>query len=561
MTQIALSSRKRSTRVVPLWVYAIAAIVTLAIIVGIVLVATQSLGLTSAAPAAFKTVPVKQGLFESRVVVRGDLQAVDNIEIVCEVEGSSTITELAPEGSFAKKGDILVVLDSSAIRQRLEDALIDWQRQKADVTTAEEMLEIQKSQNSANLEAAEVALQLAQIEMTKYVEGVYPGLLADANMSLEKAETGLKTAQDDLAQTRSLFAKGFVTATEIKTKELEVAAAQRDVTKAKSDMELLVQYTHKADLATKKNALAQAEQKLERTKRENSANISQKSADLDAKRSQLDVIERRVARYREQVDACTVRAPADGMVVYRNDSSRDSVQIQEGASVRERQTMLRLPDTSRMKVVLKINESQISGLAIGQFATVRLNSIPAPLMGTVAKISPIADSADRWMNPDRRDYPVDVVLDETPKGLKPGMSAQVSILTTRIENAVSIPVGALYTVGNERFAFEVNGETVTPVKVQIGMTNESDVQITSGLEPGKNVMLLESGQGKILLERAGIKIAAPVESAEPGKRRRRGGPEQGNDATPPKPAVETPSGQTPAAEKPAKPEPAKKAAT
>lgn len=546
---------------VPLWVYAIAAIVTLAIIVGIVLVATQSLGLTSAAPAAFKTVPVKQGLFESRVVVRGDLQAVDNIEIVCEVEGSSTITQLAPEGSFAKKGDVLVVLDSSAIRQRLEDALIDWQRQKADVTTAEEMLEIQKSQNSANLEAAEVALQLAQIEMTKYVEGVYPGLLADAKMALEKAETGLKTTQDDLAQTRSLFAKGFVTATEIKTKELEVAAAQRDVTKAKSDMDLLVQYTHKADLATKRNALAQAEQKLERTKRENSANISQKSADLDAKRSQLDVIERRVARLREQVDACTVRAPADGLVVYRNDSGRDSVQIQEGASVRERQTMLRLPDTSRMKVVLKINESQISGLAIGQFATVRLNSIPAPLMGTVAKISPIADSADRWMNPDRRDYPVDVVLDETPKGLKPGMSAQVSILTNRIENAVSIPVGALYTVGNERFAFEVNGETVTPVKVQIGMTNESDVQITSGLEPGKYVMLLESGQGKILLERAGIKIAAPTESAEPGKRRRRGGPEQGNDATAPKPPVETPSGQTPAAEKPAKPEPAKKAAT
>jgi HlyD family secretion protein len=549
MTQIAIPNRKRAARVVPLWVYAVAALGTLAVIVGVVVYASRSLGLGGSPQASFKTVPVKQGLFESRVVVKGDLQAVENIDIVCQVEGSSTITELAPEGAFVHKGDILVVLDSSQIRQKLEDALIEWQRQKADVTTAEEMLEIQKSQNAANLEAAEVALQLAQIDMIKYIEGEYPGLLADAKMALEKADTGLKTKQDDLAQTRQLFSKGFVTATEVKNKELEVAAAQRDVIKAQSDMDLLVKYTHKADLASKKNALAQAEQKLERTKRENSANLSQKSADLGAKRSQLEVIERRVARFREQVEACTVRAPADGLVVYRNEGNRDSTQIQEGASVRERQTMMRLPDTSRMKVVLKINESQISALALGQVATVRLSSIAGPLMGTVTKISPIADSADRWMNPDRRDYPVDVVLDETPKGLKPGMSAQVSILTNQIDNAVSIPVGALYSIGNERYAFTVDGEVTTPAKVEIGTTNESDVQITAGLQPGEKVLLLEAGQGKVLLERAGIKIAPPAEG-EPGKRRRRDGGEQngpGKEQSAPKPPAEAPAAGKPAA--------------
>ncbi len=536
MTQLALPTKK-SSRSVPLWIYGVAALATLGVVAGIAIYAKKPFGESGDAGTSFKVVPVREGPFESRVVVRGELQAVDNIDIVCQVEGSTTITQIVLEGTFVKKGDTLVVLDSSAIRQKLEDSLIEWQRAKADVTTAEEMLEIQKSQNAANIEAADVALQLAQIDLTKYVEGSYPSLLADGLMAVDKAQTGLKTKQDDLAQTRSLFSKGFVTATEVKNKELEVAAGQRDLTKAETDLRVLEKYSHQADLASKNNTLAQSEQKLERTKRENAANLSQKSADLSAKSQQLELIERRVARYREQVDKCTIKAPASGLVVYRNDGNRDGAQIQEGAQVRERQTMMRLPDTSRMKVVLKINESQINGLTLGQLATVNVPSVPNPIEGEVTKISPVADSADRWMNPDRKDYPVDVILSETPKGLRPGMSAEVSILTNREDTALSIPIGALYSAGQDRYAFIMEGGTPRPVPVKIGKTNEQDVQITDGIAFGQTVLLLEAGQGKVLLERAGIKVAeAPPADADPTKRRRRdgGGGQNGAPAGPPK---------------------------
>jgi HlyD family secretion protein len=540
-------------------VYAVAAVMTLVLLGGIAMYAGKSFISGDAGASSFKTVPVKQGPFESRVVVRGELQAVDNIDINCQVEGSNTITQLVPEGTFVKKGDVLVVLDSSSIRQKLEDSLIEWQRVKADVTSAEEMLAIQKSQNAANIEAAAVALELAQIDLVRYTEGVYPGLLADAKMAVEKAQTGFRSKQDDLSQTRSLFSKGFVTATEVQNKELEVAAAQRDVTKAVSDMELLEKFSHQADTTAKKSALAQAEQKLERTKRENSANLSQKTADLAAKAQQLDLIERRVARYREQVEFCTIRAPADGLVVYRNDNNRDNVQVAEGTQVRERQTIMRLPDTSRMKAVLKVNEGQIANLSIGQVATVSMSASPAALSGIVTKISPVADSGDRWMNPDRRDYPVDVIFDQTPKGLKPGMTATVNILTDRIEDAIYMPIGALYSAGKDRYAFVVSGENVRPTPVKIGKSNDQDVQIVEGVEAGQNVVLLEAGQGKALLDKAGIKVVEekPAEG-DPTKRRRRDGaagegkgPGNGPANNPGNGAGATP-GNTPTAE-PAKP--------
>ncbi|GIW77335.1 MAG: hypothetical protein KatS3mg104_2398 [Phycisphaerae bacterium] len=126
MTQIAVTNRKRLSRPIPKWVYGIGVFLVFGLVLTLFLIGKPS-GFGSSIPTSLTTVPVKKGVFESRVVVRGDLQAVDNIDIVCQVEGASTITELAPEGSFVKKGDILVVLDSSTIRQRLEDTLIEWQ--------------------------------------------------------------------------------------------------------------------------------------------------------------------------------------------------------------------------------------------------------------------------------------------------------------------------------------------------------------------------------------------------------------------------------------------------
>ncbi len=539
MTQISIPSR-RTVKAVPSWVYLGAIFVLVLIVIAVGYLTWSRLGASSAGSSSFKTVPARFGPFETRVMVKGELQAVDNIDINCDVEGSNTIIQLVPEGSAVKKGDVLIKLDSSQISQKLEDATIELQRATAEVTAANEMLEIQKSQNAANLEAAEVSLQLAQIDYKKYVEGEYPSLQADARMAVEKASTAVKTKSDDLTQTRSLFSKGFVTATEVKNKELDLAAAQRDLVKANTDQSVLEKYTHEANLASKKSALAQAEQKLERTKRENAANLSQKDSDFQSKKQQLDLIQRRVIHYKEQLTNCTILAPADGMVVYQNNNNqgRDSASVAEGATVREHQTLMRLPDARHMKVVLKINESQINGIKLGLTSSITLNGDNTQLKGTITKISPVPDSTDRWMNPDRKDYPVDMILENTPPGLRPGMSVVVNILVDRKDDVVSVPIASLYSVGQDRYVFTPNGDEATPIKLkQVGRSNEQDIHVIDGLEAGTNVILLEPGQGKILLEKAGIKVAdvqpaasgpGGVDGAGMGKRNRDGTGAGGN---------------------------------
>src|SRR4051812_8131120 len=131
----------------------------------------------------------------------GELAAVNNIDITCRVEGGSTIQTLIKEGEYVKKGDVLITLDSSAIKQKIEDTTLDLQKAEADLTTSKEMREIQISQNNANLQEAQVALALAKLDLQGYIEGTYPQQVSKAQTDLELAKLALKNKQESLAQT------------------------------------------------------------------------------------------------------------------------------------------------------------------------------------------------------------------------------------------------------------------------------------------------------------------------------------------------------------------------
>jgi len=383
------------------------------------------------------------------------------------------------------------------------------------------MKEIQELQNAANLEAAESALTLAGLDLKQYSQGTYPQQSADAKTNLEMARITLRNSEEDLAQTRSLYEKGFVTGADVQKSELAVTTARNGVAKAETALTVLSDYAHKMDSASKVNAVAQSEQRLIRTQRENASNLSQKIADLQAKTQQLEVKKRQLEALQAQLAACTIKAPADGMVVYATSGDRNAQNpIQEGAQVRDRQQLFRLPDLSQMKAVVRVSEGQVSKLAAGQRASVRIVGVPQSINGTIDKISVLADSGQRWWNPDLKEYPVDVLLDETPSNLKPGVGCAVTLYTARLEDVLAVPLASLYAAGEDRYVFVRAGDQPKPVKIKIGQSNETHVEIVDGLALGQDVVILQSGQGRKLLEQAGISVRPATQPGE-GRRRKR----------------------------------------
>lgn len=470
---------------------------------------------------------------EVKINKDGELQAVTYMDIKSEVEIPTQIITLIPEGSNVRKGDVLVKLDSSTLSLRKESLDLSLRQAESSLKISRDMKDIQESQNAANKEAAEVALKLAQIDLLQYEKGTYPQSVANAETALTMAELTLKQKLEDLGQTQTLFEKGFVTAADVKKGQLDLKTASNDLKKAETALTVLTKYANQMDTARLKSASAQAGQKLYRTLKENASILNQKVADLEEKEHSLDLLKRQALKLQAQLDACTIRAPEDGLVIYASSIDRSLREpVQEGTSVRQSQWLLRLPDVRAMKAVLKIQEAQKPKLdeTKKQRALVKILGMPKPLGATLTKVSVLPDNSQRWWNPDLREYPVELTLDETPPGLKPGVRVEnAEIFISRLDQVLAVPLASLYTVGHDNYVF-MRGEdgTIKERKITIGIANETHIQVVDGLNEGEQALLLQAGQGRLLLEKAGIKVIEPTtRPSRDGRNKGRGAPKKG----------------------------------
>jgi HlyD family secretion protein len=509
MSLLAIPSVSSPTRRFPLWLLLSAALVVGG--GGYLLYARIQSGGTGPAVAGNYQEAVRMDL-DVRLTKDGELQSVNNIDVVNKVEGINTIQELVKEGMFVHKGDVLVTLDSSNIQKNYDQSLLDLQAAEAALSAAKEAKDIQEATNVANIQEAEIGVEVAKLDLREYIEGVAPQAESEAKTKFEMAVIMVKNKEEDLAITRALFGKGFVTAVDVKKGELDVLTVKNDLQKARTDQKVLLEYTNAKNLATKKSAVAQAEQKLELTKKENNANLNKYIAALAATQQTLLLRKQLTAKLKEQLENCSIKAPADGLVVYASSSDRSGNDpIKEGGTVRLQQVLCRLPDTSSMKAVVRVQEGQVSKLRVDDNnpmrATVNVVGFKKAIGANVARISVLADSSQRWWNPDLKEYPVDLVLDETPANSKPGLSATVEILVERRENVIAVPLTSIYAQGNQSFVFvrSATGEP-RPVEIKMGATNDTHAEIISGLAAGDDVLLLQPGQGRTLLEKAGVKV-------------------------------------------------------
>jgi multidrug efflux pump subunit AcrA (membrane-fusion protein) len=176
---------------------------------------------------------------EVKINKDGELQAVSYTDIKSEVESVTQIITIVPEGVNVKKGDVLITLDSLTLRQKKEQLDLDLRKAESARKQSQDMKDIQESQNAANIEAADVAVELAELDVQQYYQGTYPQSVENAKTALAMAKLTLKNVEEDLDQTKVLFGKGFVTASDVKKGELAVTTSRNDVLKATTALTVL----------------------------------------------------------------------------------------------------------------------------------------------------------------------------------------------------------------------------------------------------------------------------------------------------------------------------------
>ncbi len=467
---------------------------------------------------------------------KGELQAAQSTDIKSEVEGRATIISLIAEGTAAKKGDLLVELAGNEIEDRIRSEELREASSLASFKAAKTDLDIQKDKNASDIRKAALKVELAKLDLKKYTLGDWVQALKDAEVEIDRAEIMLERREQDLRDSNDLHKRKYITTTEFDEAKFNAKKAKWDLDKANRAQEVLEKYTHVKDLRQKESDVKEAEKELERARKSASAEEDRKQAALAGREKELSLTSQKLAKLRGQLSKCRIVAPGPGLVVYyaggggRHFMSTDS-QIKEGATVYERQTIVTLVNTSRMNVAARIHESKTDKIRLGLPVSVQVEGIPGQVFrGTVTKIGVLAESQNRWINPDLKEYEVEIELDETEHPLKPGVTAVAEILVERVEDVVAIPVQAIFSKSGHNFVFRRDRSGVEPVEVKTGVAGTEWVQIEEGLTVGDQVLLAAGDEHmRLLPDLPPVRRAQmpPMRMPPPGMT---GRPMQGGDA-------------------------------
>lgn len=437
------------------WGKLLVAVVLVAAVAGGVYGYAYLNGPKGSVPGTMLTHVVQPGDLVITVTEDGNLESANNVDIKCEVAGGSTILWIVKDGKLVEKGEELARLDSSQLEDQINQQKINYEKARA------------------NLVQAEKDYNVAKIAVQEYLEGTYRKELQELEKQITIALENLRSAENMLQHTQSMFRKGYVSPLQLETQQFSVERAKLDLATAQTAKEVLEKFT-------KVKMLQDLESKRDTAE-----------ARKNSERAAFELEESRLKRLLAQLEKTVIRAPQAGMVVYANDPTRgrmgsQSPQIEEGAMVREQQTIFRLPDLSQMQVKVTVHESKVDQIKPGMRARIRVQA--QEFQGTVSSVANQPEPT-MWFSSQVKEYATYVKIDGEAKDLRPGMTAEVEILVAHLKDVLSVPVAAVVEQRGKYYCWVRKGNQVERRPLVLGASNDKFIEVKDGLAAGDEVVL------------------------------------------------------------------------
>jgi HlyD family secretion protein len=354
-------------------------------------------------------------------------------------------------------------------------------------------------------------------------------LLAQLENVQSSADVSANQASVQAAETDALAADAA-----LKTSDADLRRAQADYDRNKLDWDRAQNLFQgglisKSDFDSRKNAWATADAGLVQAQ----ARVAQAKAQKDSADRHVAQARANLTRVTDVLQKTTYEAPFDGVVT--NLPVREGESVVIGIQNALGSTLLTLADMSVITAEVKIDETDIVNVHVGQPAEVTIDAIPRKIFhGTVSEIGDnaivrstgVATSQQSTTSEEAKDFKVVVNVTDPPSDLRPGLSTTAKITTAARSNVLAIPIQALSvrtkaqleqeksTQGSVHAASPAPKETASKSKDQdiqgvfvirnkkaefvpltTGITGTSDIEVVNGLNEGDEVI---TGSYKIL---------------------------------------------------------------
>lgn len=523
---------------------------------------------------------VTRGDLQITVRERGELRAARDAKVISELEGRATLIELIDEGTVVAAGDVVGKLDVSPIVEKRAQQAIAVVRAEAALEQARKQVEIADKELRAAERTAETRLEVARLRLQKFLgqdrapsaaaagdvagadagaatnrrmlnalrevlagddsasAGAGPALEASilrllgsaGGLDLEMGDMAIQVLQqlDAISLTRSdlklaerthhfgdlLEKEGFYTEYELAQDRIDLERRRAASTVAWNNLLLLVNYSLPETLLTLRLEVENAELNVASVRAAGDARRVREDAELRSIESEYALAAEQLANWDRQIENGVLRAPGPGLVVYGRWDWDEPVF--EGMEVRERQEIVILPDVTTMVADIKVPESQIGKLAVGQRAVLQMDAFPSRLFnGTVTYVASLPDPAPRSQVV--KVYVATIAIDGRNEGgaLRPGMSCAVTVEVGTVPDVLHVPISALERQGDEHFVWKATPAGPQAARVRLGANNLTHVEIRDGLAAGERIHLVRP-PGARLPDPPAAPLADPAAAAARG---------------------------------------------
>ena len=436
--------------------------------------------LISAMSSNKSTVPVQTAKVEkkdqltSKVTASGDIRAKTSVNLQSEVAG--IITELyVREGDKVHKGDLLLQIDP--IQTEAEETIADSRYQQA-------LMDVR----SRDIEIANAELQLERDKAS----------LNQSRVDLVQKEDNYNREERSFKRKQQLHEDGLIS-----RDEYEIA--QNSLKSTKTVLEI------------QRENIKQMEAQLSLS----TNNIQKMKLSLENTQEQERQAKQNLVKAKDNSKKTMITSPQDGVITKL--SKEKGERAVPGNLNNPEATIMTIADLSTIQAELKVDETEIVGLALHNFAEVEVDALPdEKFEGEVTEIgnSPISGTSQQ----EAKDFKVIVTLKDPSPKLIPGMSCTSDITTDKRTDVLTIPIQALtirevevdkegnyhepnLEAGSNNPVVEANSnDDETPKKelegvfvidgnmrarfrpIKTGITGESDIEVVENLKEGEEII-------------------------------------------------------------------------
>jgi len=336
---------------------------------------------------AAELVVVRRGALEGTVTATGSLAPASTVSLAWPSAGDVTRVDVAL-GQDVSAGEALVALDATSLTLEVEAA-------------------------EAALDAARSSLAAAEASLADLQAGPDSDELERARLALDQAKDRRWASQSQRDATCGRVGSGG-DETACNSAEASVRQAEASVRLAEMDLEALQAGPTQIELAQAQDKANQA-------------------------RSGLRGAEKRLADAQDALAAATIVAPITGTVT--------ALAATAGQSAKAGELAVEISDLSSFEVTVSLDETDVSKAAVGQEAVIVADAFPdSNLAGAITSVAPVAAVESGVVL-----YPVVVHVDAGDAPVRAGMTVDVTLITSRVADALIVPRRAITSVGGRDF--------------------------------------------------------------------------------------------------------------